>query len=88
MIKGYKGLSDTMTNIHGIGKITYEVGKVYEEEADPMTHKCGMHFCLYLEDVRKFVPHCKHIIEIEALGIVEGDGLQYATNKLRVIREV
>lgn len=88
MVKGYKGLSKDMNSMLGGKTIHFEIGKTYEEDVDPMTRKCGIHFCLYKEDVFRFVPNCKHIVEVLALGTIEGDGYQYATNKIQIVREV
>lgn len=88
MIKGYKGLSENFTSILGGKRINFEIGQIYEEDVDPMTRRCGIHFCLHKEDVKKFVPSCRHIVEVIALGTIEGDGYQYATNKIQIVREV
>lgn len=83
---GYKGFSKDMCNIHGVPK-QYEVGKTYTEKLNPMSHQCGMHFCLYLEDVTRFV-RPDIICKVEALGSIEGDGYQYSTNKLKILEIV
>ena len=80
---GYKGFTKNMRNICGQPK-QYEVGKTYTEKLNPMSHQCGMHFCLYLEDVTKFVTP-DIICKVEALGTIEGDGYQYATNKMKIL---
>ena len=84
---GYKAIGTTGESVFGRRK-QYEVGETYEENLDPFTHKCGMHFCLYLEDVTKFVPNPQCIVKVEALGRIEGDGYQYATNKMKILEIV
>ena len=83
-VVGYKAISRTGASVCGKPKL-YKVGEIYEEDLDPFTHKCGMHFCLYLEDVTKFVPNPQCIVKVEALGRIEGDGYQYATNKMKIL---
>ena len=84
---GYKAISKTGGSVLGRPK-KYEVGKTYTEELDPQTRSCGMHFCLYLEDVTKFVHNPQVIVKIEALGRIEGDGYQYSTNKMKILEIV
>ena len=84
---GYKAISRKGSSVHGMPK-TYELGKTYEEKLDPFTHRCGMHFCLYLEDVQQFVANPECIVKVEALGRIEGDGYQYATNKMKILEVV
>lgn len=86
-IIGYKAISKAGASVLGRPK-QYEVGKTYEEELDPFTRRCGMHFCLYLEDVQRFVYNPECIVKIEALGRIEGDGMQYATNKMKILEVV
>ena len=82
-IKGYKGLSPTNGSI--LGKpFQYEQGKIYTEDCEPRFKQCGFHFCLYLEDVKKFVGSCQNIHEVYALGEIEGNGSEYATNKIYI----
>ena len=87
MIKGYKGLSGSNTSILG-HHFQFEIGQTYEEKSEPRFKHCGFHFCLYLEDVKKFVPNCAKIVEVIALGEVEGDGTEYCTNKIYIGNEV
>jgi len=86
-IKGYKGLSATNTSI--LGKpFQFEIGKIYREECKPRFGHCGFHFCLYLDDVSKFVGNCAKIVEVYAIGEVEGNGTQYCTNQIYIGKEV
>lgn len=87
-IIGYKGVTENLESILGSKKVQFKVGETYEEKLEPMTRKRGIHFCLYQEDVQKFVPNCKHVLKVLALGNIEGDGLQYATNKIQILEIV
>ena len=86
-IKGYKGLSETNTSIYG-KRFQFEQGKIFEEDCEPRFKHRGFHFCLYLEDVKKFVGNCKNIHEVYALGEIEGNGSEYATNKIYIGKEI
>ena len=86
-IKGYKGL--TVDNKAILGRsFQYEQGKIFEEDCKPRFGRCGFHFCLYLEDVRTFVCSAGKIVEVYALGEVEGNGSEYCTNKIYIGEEV
>lgn len=87
-VKGYKAFHKDMTCTMGKGKFQYEIGKTYEEEGLAEARRTGFHFCLVLEDVYRFYPKDSRVCEIEALGDIEGDGLAYATNKIRIVREI
>ena len=86
-IHGYKGLSKNNTNIHG-RPFQFEVGKIFKEDCEPRFKHCGFHFCLYLEDVKRFVPSCSKIVEVYAIGEVEGNGSEYCTNEIYIGNEV
>lgn len=85
-IRGYKGLSKNNTSICG-RRVVFEEGNIYETDGAPRFKHNGFHFCLYKEDVRKFVS-CAKIVEVFALGEVEGQGTEYATNKIYIGKEV
>lgn len=87
-LKGYKAFNQDMTCTHGHGVFQYEVGKTYEEPQLAEARRTGFHFCLTLANVYRFYPSNSRICEIEALGDIEGDGLAYATNKIRIVREI
>ena len=86
-IRGYKGLSASNTSIFG-KRFQFESGKIYEEDCEPRFKHCGFHFCLRLEDVKKFVPCAAKVVEVYALGEVEGDSEEYATNKIYIGKEI
>lgn len=86
-IKGYKGLSPTDTSLRGF-KFQFEQGKIFREEGAPQFKHHGFHFCLYLEDVIKFVPECSKIVEVYAIGDIEGNGTEYATNAIYIGKEI
>jgi len=86
-IRGYKGL--TTDNKAILGKpFQYEQGKIFEEDCKPRFKHCGFHFCLCLEDVRRFVGSAGKIVEVYALGEVEGNSIEYCTNKIYIGEEV
>lgn len=86
-IRGYKGLSQSNTSLRG-HKYQFEQGKVFAEDCEPRFKQRGFHFCLYLEDVKIFVPECSKIVEVYAIGEVEGNGMEYCTNKIYIGKEV
>lgn len=86
-IRGYKGLSSTNKSICG-KSFQFEQGKIFKEDCEPRFKHCGFHFCLYLEDVKKFVPQCSKIVEVYAIGDIEGNGTEYATNEIYIWKEI
>lgn len=86
-IKGYKGLSKDNSSIYG-KKFQFEQGKIFKEDCEPRFKHKGFHFCLYLEDVKSFVPNCAKVVEVIALGEVEGNGSEYATNEIYIGKEI
>lgn len=86
-IKGYKGLTKENKSICG-RLFQFEQGKIFTEDCEPRFKHRGFHFCLYLEDVKKFVPNCAKIVEVYALGEVEGNGSEYATNSIYIGKEI
>lgn len=86
-IHGYKGLSKNNTNIYG-RHFQFEQGKIFKEDCEPRFKHRGFHFCLYLEDVKRFVPNCSKIVEVYAIGEVEGNGSEYCTNEIYIGSEV
>lgn len=85
-VKGYKAFHRDMTCTMGRGTYHYEVGKTYEETELAQARHNGFHFCLYPEDCFKFYAKDSIVCEILALGDIEGDGLAYATNKIKIVR--
>lgn len=86
-IKGYKGLSPTDTSICG-KPYQFEIGKLFTEDVEPRFKHCGFHFCLYLEDVKHFVPGCAKIVEVYAVGEVEGNGSEYCTDSIYISKQI
>ena len=86
-IRGYKGLSKNNSSIYG-KKFQFEQGKIFKEDCEPRFKHKGFHFCLYLDDVKNFVPSCAKVVEVIALGEVEGNGSEYATNEIYIGKEV
>ena len=86
-VLGYKGLSKDNSSIFG-HKFQFQEDEIFTEDCEPRFKHCGFHFCLYLEDVKKFVPNCAKIVEVYALGEIEGNGTEYCTNKIYIGKEV
>ena len=86
-IPGYKGLSKDNSSILGC-RFQFEIGKIFKEDCEPRFKQRGFHFCMYLDDVKKFVPQCAKIVEVYALGEVEGNGIEYCTNEIYIGEEV
>lgn len=86
-IHGYKGLSKNNTNIYG-KHFQFEPNKLFTEDCEPRFKQRGFHFCIYLEDVKRFVPNCAKIYEVFATGEVEGNGSEYATNQIYIGKEI
>jgi hypothetical protein len=69
----------------------FEVGRTYETNEPVEICKSGFHFCNEIFECFRYYPAGSKIAEVEALGEVVGDewfGGKYATNKIRIIREV
>ena len=86
-IHGYKGLTSDNKSILG-KSFQFEQGKIFKENCEPRFKHCGFHFCLHLEDVKRFVPRCSKIVEVYALGEIEGNGSEYATNQIYIGKEI
>lgn len=86
-IRGYKGLSANNQSIFGC-RYQFEQGKVFKEDCKPRFKQRGFHFCLHLKDVKRFVPGCAKIVEVYAIGEVEGNGEEYCTNEIYIGKEV
>lgn len=85
---GYKAFNKDMTCSLGNGIYQYEVGKTYEEDKMPKARSNGFHFCTNIIDTLAFYGLGSVVCEIEALGNIEGDGLAYATDKIRIVRRL
>lgn len=86
MVRGFKAFNKDMT----CRGFQYAIGETFELDVDDvLAGHYGFHFCLYKEDVFRFYPKNRCIVcEIEALGRIEGDGLKYSTNKIRIVRQL
>lgn len=85
---GYKAFNENMTCTHGKGTFQYEVGQTYKTEGNAMIKQNGFHFCFDKLDCLHFYPNAKVICEVEPLGEIEGDGLEYATTEIKILRRV
>lgn len=69
----------------------YEIGKIYELPKGQTLKicKCGFHFCKNPIDVFGFYPLREDtlIARVEALGNIQQEGIKFATDKIRIIRE-
>lgn len=86
-IHGYKGLSANNKSLRG-KQFQFEPNKLFTEDCEPRFKHRGFHFCLYLEDVKKFVPECAKIYEVYATGEVEGNGSEYCSNQIYIGKEI
>lgn len=85
-MKGYKAFNSDLT----CRGFQYEIGKEYKLKGKPIICKKGFHFCesidacysYYLGDGKT------RICEVEALGKVVQSGDKFATDKIRIIREI
>ena len=93
---GYKLFTPEWTAIHGKGGVShpyqYTVGESYEEAEAPHAHRNGFHFCRNLADCfNHYAIDCHNRIGlIEAYGEIDKEintGI-YATNKMKIIREI
>lgn len=69
----------------------FEVGRTYSTNKPVEICKSGFHFCDEIFECFLYYPPGSKIAEVEALGDVVGDEWvcgKYATNKIRIIREV
>ena len=71
----------------GVG-FQFEQGKIFKEECNPRFKTRGFHFCLDIRDVKRFVPGCAKIVEVYAIGEVEGNGEEYCTNEIYIGKEI
>ncbi len=86
MIKGYKVFNPDWT----CRGFQYEVGKVYELDADPKCCERGFHFCENAADCFSYYnfDSKNKVAEVVALGAVATDGKKSCTNKIQVVREI
>lgn len=87
---GYKLFTPTWEAVKGHGVFQYEVGKSYEDERKPQIARCGFHFCKNLMDCFSYYGIEVHnrIALIEVYGEISGNGLAFATNKIKIIKEI
>lgn len=62
----------------------------FNEDVTPDQCSTGMHFCPDLKDCFEYYPNNpnNHCAEVVALGTVVQDGYKYATDHLKIIREI
>lgn len=85
-VKGYKVIGPDWK----CKDFKYEVGKTYKHTGAIGLCEQGFHFCerasncfnYYYFDSRN------HVVEIEALGVVESDGKKSVTNEIKIVREI
>ena len=70
----------------------YEVGETYELEKGKKLGicKCGFHFCKTVTDCFDYYPKNKatRFCEVEPLGKIVEEGNKFATDKIKIIREL
>jgi hypothetical protein len=85
-MKGYKIFNPDFT----CRGFQYKVGETYATEQEPDVCERGFHFCKKAVDCfnyYNFDPVNK-VAEIIALGAIAGKGNKYATNKIKIVREI
>ena len=87
-VKGYKVFNPDWT----CRDFQYEVGRIYEEDANPKCCNRGFHFCTKASDCfnyYSFNPKNK-VAEVLALGMIDtGSGdTKCCTNKIQIVREI
>ncbi len=85
-MKGYKVFNPDWT----CRGFQYEVGKVYELDANPKCCEGGFHFCEKAADCFEYYSFDSEnkVAEIVALGEVDTDGKKSCTNKIQIVREI
>ena len=85
-MKGYKVFNPDWT----CRSFQYEVGQVYEMDAEPKCCGIGFHFCEKAADCFSFYKFDSEnkVAEVEALGDIDTDGVKSCTNKIKIIREL
>lgn len=86
---GYKGF-DKDLRCRGM---QFEVGKIFTEDCDPKTVRCGLHFCLEPFGVFEHYPKKQgnRYGIVEALGKLSTDSsldTKASTNKLKIVKEI
>ena len=87
---GYKLFTPEWTAVKGNGVYQYEVGKCYEEPEKPQARHNGFHFCKNLIDCFGYYGIEVHnrIALIDAYGDISESGTAYATNKIKIVKEI
>ena len=85
-MKGYKGTDKDM-KCRGF---QYELDKIFIVDDDIKLCRNGIHFCKNLKDVFQFYRNDdeNRFFEVEAAGVVKGDGKKFVASKVRFIREL
>ena len=91
VVRGFKVFeSDWSCEPNWAHKKQYTCPGKFEEDVDPEVGECGMHFCERAVDCFKyylFDPSNK-VAEVIAYGKVVSDGVNSATDKLEIVREI
>ncbi len=91
---GYKAFTPQWTAILGKGGASapyqYEVGHCYEETEKPLVRRNGFHFCKELLNCLSFYETDVHtrIALVDAYGDISDDGVVFATNKIKIVKEI
>ena len=87
-VRGYKVFNPDWTCRH----FQYEVGKVFEEDVEPLCCDRGFHFCLKAADCFNYYSFNSNnkVAEVVALGAVDysEDNSKACTNKIQIVREI
>lgn len=87
-MKGYKALNKDMRAILG-NEMQYELGKNYSINGDVIPCKNGFHFCEKIEYLNYYYTIAdSRIFEIEANGVIRRHENKYASEKIKLVREL
>lgn len=87
-MKGYKALDTDMRAYFGDGT-KFDLGKQYCISSRLEVGRCGFHFCRCLHHIERYYRISKsRIFEVEADGEIQKDEQKYASEKIRLIREL
>lgn len=84
---GYKAFNSDWT----CRGFSYEVGKTYRMKGTPKCCMAGFHFCKKMDDCfsyYRFSPETKYALVESRGAVVTNDGRKFATNILKIIKEI
>lgn len=89
-MKGYKALNQDM-GVFGKDYMQFELGKTYSVDGKVALHENGFGFCDKIENLNhhfgKKITEDR-VFEVEAEGNIEGDGIDFVAEQIRLTREL